>query len=163
MTDNSVENNILLNYEGFLIEQAVFFEEIKRTVHEKIRSYKTNYKAYYSHDLDRNNKIAYEKALEEIEKVKTDLNKMSEFLEIFGMLTQQMVGEDMENLEMLKFQHEEVKAKLNTVKNKGSASKPLKENYKNEYRSNFLMLFLKVIFSVIIFVIAYIQIKNRKL
>ena len=36
MTDNSVENNILLNYEGFLIEQAVFFEEIKRTVHEKL-------------------------------------------------------------------------------------------------------------------------------
>ena len=88
---------------------------------------------------------------------------MSEFLEIFGMLTQQMVGEDMENLEMLKFQHEEVKAQLNTVKNKGSASKPLKENYKSEYRSNFLMLFSKVIFSVIILVIAYIQIKNRKL
>ena len=163
MSDKTIEDNILLNYDVFLIEQAILFDEIKEIVDEKINIYKNNYKAYYSHDLDETNKVAYDKALEEIEKIKTDLNKMSEFLEVFGLLTQKMIGEDLEILEILKIQNKELKGGLHSAKNTESASKPLKENYKHEYRTNFLMLFTKVIFAVVILVIAYIQIKNRRL
>lgn len=163
MADKSIEDNILLNYEGFLIEQAIFFDEIKEIVDDRINTYKTNYKAYYSHDLDEQNKLAYDKALEEIEKIKTDLSKMSEFLEIFGVLTQRMIAEDVEILEILKIQNKELKEALNNIKNQQDASKPLKENYKHEYRSNFLMLFTRFIFAIIILVIVYIQIKNRTL
>lgn len=163
MVDKSIEDNILLNYDFFLIEQAILYDEIKEIVDDKINKYKNNYKAYYSHDLDEKNKIAYEKALEEIEKIKTDLSKISELLEIFGVLTQKMISEDLEILEILKIQNKELKTALNNTENTESASKPLKENYKHEYKSNFLMLFTKVIFAVIILVIAYIQIKNRRL
>lgn len=163
MANKSIEDNILLNYEEFLIKQANFFDEIKERVDAKINTYKNNYKAYYLHDLDEKNKIAYDKALEEIEKIKTDLSKMSENLEVFGVLTQKMVAEDVEILEILKIQNEELKEALNNTKNQEGASKPLKENYKHEYRSNFLMLFTKFIFAIIILVIAYIQIKNRRL
>ena len=163
MADKNIEDNILLNYEGFLIEQAIFFDEVKEIVNDRINTYKNNYKAYYSHDLDEKNKLAYDKALEEIEKIKTDLSKTSEFLEIFGVLTQKMIAEDVEILEILKIQNKEFKTALNNTENTESASKPLKENYKHEYKSNFLMLFTKVIFAVIILVIAYIQIKNRQL
>lgn len=163
MADKSVEDNILLNYEGFLIEQAIFFDEIKEIVADKINTYKNNYKAYYLNDLNETNKLAYDKALEEIEKIKTDLSKISDLLENFGVLTQKMIAEDVEILEILKIQNKELKEALNNTKNQQGASKPLKENYKHEYRSNFLMLFTRFIFAVIILVIAYIQIKNRTL
>lgn len=163
MTNKSIEDNILLNYEFFLIEQAMLFDEIKMIVDEKINTYKNNYKAYYSHDLDQKNKLAYEKALEEIEKIKRDLSKMSELLDIFGLLTQNMVGEDIEILEILKIQNKELKEALHKTQNVESSSKPLKENYKHEYKTNFLMLLVKFIFAAVILIIAYIQIKNRKL
>lgn len=163
MADKSIEDNILLNYEGFLIEQAIFFDEVKEIVDDRINTYKNNYKAYYSHDLDEQNKLAYDKALEEIEKIKRDLSKMSELLDIFGLLTQNMVGEDIEILEILKIQNKELKEALHKTQNVESSSKPLKENYKQEYRTNFLMLFTRFIFAIIILVIAYIQIKNRKI
>lgn len=163
MANSEIENNILLNYDVFLIEQAIILDEIKKTIDEKVAEYETSYKAYYSHDLDKNNKIAYEKTLEEIETIKTKLNTMSELLEIFGVLTQRFIDEDLEILEIFKFENEELKALKNNAKNTGDASKPLKENYKHEYQTNFLTLFAKVIFVIIIFVIAYIQIKNRKL
>lgn len=163
MADNSIENNILLNYDVFLIEQFIIFEEIKNAVDEKIKNYKNNYKAYYLHDLDEKNKIAYEKALEEIEKIKKDLNQISELLEIFGILTNRKVLEDLEILEIFKIENKELKKLKHKVQNTESASKPLKENYKSEYSTNFLILFGKILFAVIIFVIAYIQIKNKKL
>ena len=163
MADKSIEDNILLNYEGFLIEQAIFFDEVKEIVDDRINTYKNNYKAYYSHDLDEQNKLAYDKALEEIEKIKRDLSKMSELLDIFGLLTQNMVDEDIEILEILKIQNKELKEALHKTQNVESSSKPLKENYKQEYRTNFLMLFTRFIFAIIILVIAYIQIKNRKI
>ena len=78
----SLKNNILLNYDSFLLEQYELLKEIKNIVEEKIANYKNNYKAYYLNDLDARNKTAYDNALAEIEKIKTDLNKIREVLEI---------------------------------------------------------------------------------
>ena len=163
MADENIEDNILYEESRILIEQAKLFNEIKEKVDDKINIYKNNYKAYYSHDLDEQNKLAYDKALEEIEKIKIDLSKISEILENYGVLTEKIIIEDVEILDILQIQNKELKEVLNNTKNQEGASKPLKENYKHEYRSNFLMLFTKFIFAVIILVIAYIQIKNRKL
>lgn len=163
VTNNKLRNNILLNYDSFLLEQYELLKEIKNIVEEKITIYKNNYKAYYLNDLDKRNKIAYDNALAEIEKIKTDLNKISEAMEIYGILTQEIIAEDLELLELIKIQNEELKALKNRVQNTGNASKPLKENYNNEYKTNFLWLLLKVVFAIMLFVIAYIQIKNRKM
>lgn len=162
MTNSDIEKNILVNYDVFLIEQLIIFEEIKIVVDELVQNYENNYKAYYSQKLDKQNKIAYETALEEIEKIKKKLTQMSEFLEIFGVLTQRMVVEDLEILDLFKMENKELKVLKNTAQNTESASEPLKENYRTEYETNFLTLFGKIIFVIIIFVIAYIQIKNRR-
>lgn len=163
INNSELKNNILLNYDVFLLEQYELLKEIKNIVEEKITSYKNNYKAYYLNDLDARNKTAYDNALEELAKIKTDLNKISEVLEIYGVLTQEIIAEDLELLELLKFQNEELKALKNKVQNTENASKPLKENYNSEYRKNFLWTLLKVVFAIMIFVIAYIQIKNRRM
>lgn len=162
MTNSDIEKNILVNYDVFLIEQLIIFEEIKNVVDELVQNYENNYKAYYSQKLDKQNKIAYETALEEIEKIKKKLTQISEFLEIFGVLTQRMVVEDLEILDLFKMENKELKVLKNTAQNTESASEPLKENYRTEYETNFLTLFGKIIFVIIIFVIAYIQIKNRR-
>jgi hypothetical protein len=162
MVNNDIEKNILLNYDVFLIEQLIIFEEIKNGVDKKIKNYKNNYTAYYSNNLDEKNKIAYEEALEEIAEIKKGLEQLSELLEIFGMLTQRMVLEDLEILDLFKIENKDLKELKNNIENSGNASKPLKENYKTEYETSFLMVFGKIIFAIIIFVIAYIQIKNRK-
>lgn len=162
MTNSDIEKNILVNYDVFLIEQLIIFEEIKIVVDELVQNYENNYKAYYSQKLDKKNKIAYETALEEIEKIKKKLTQISEFLEIFGVLTQRMVVEDLEILDLFKMENKELKVLKNTAQNTESASEPLRENYKTEYETIFLTLFGKIIFVIIIFVIAYIQIKNRR-
>lgn len=162
MANNDIKKNILLNYDVFLIEQLIIFNELKNGVNEKIENYKNNYIAYYSNNLDEKNKIAYEKALEEIEEIKKGLEELSELLETFGMLTQKMVLEDLEILDLFKMENKELKQLKTKIKNTESATKPLKENYKTEYETNFLMVFGKMIFVIIIFVIAYIQIKNRR-
>lgn len=162
MTNSDIEKNILVNYDVFLTEQLIIFEEIKMVVDELVKKYENNYKAYYSQKLDKQNKIAYETALEEIEKIKKKLTQISEFLEIFGVLTQRMVVEDLEILDLFKMENKELKVLKNTAQNTESASEPLKENYRTEYETNFLTLFGKIIFVIIIFVIAYIQIKNRR-
>jgi len=156
-----IKDKIAANYDNFLLEQYELFKEVKESVSEKIQTYENNYKAYYLNNLDKDNKIAYEIALEEIAQMKTALNEMTELLEIFGAFTEETMAVDLDVLEFLKSQNARLKELKNEMKNKGNASGPLKDNFSSEYKSTFLTVFLKFLFLLIIFIIVYIQIKNK--
>ena len=70
MANNDIKKNILLNYDVFLIEQLIIFNELKNGVNEKIENYKNNYIAYCSNNLDEKNKEQKRKRLKEIEEIR---------------------------------------------------------------------------------------------
>lgn len=161
MNKEEMRENILLNYDLFLDEQKMMYQDVKNKVSPLLESYIKNYKDYFSNDLDSASQKAYQKNIEEIDIVKNEIQNLNDILEFFGLTTEEMMVEHIETLQFLRDQNDYLKNAENNVENINESSGPQKENFNKKYRYTFLIVLAKLIFIIAVFVIAYIQIKNR--
>ena len=154
-------NNILLEYDIFLINQAKLVHTLMDTIKEQLKKYKNSYKAYFLDNLSPEKKIAYEKNLEEIQTINSELKIIAEILNDYGIIAQEITGDNLEKLRMYKINNEQLKVLVNKMKSNQSSSEPQKENYSKQYEMSFLYLIGYVFLFIAIGVITYIQISNK--
>ena len=113
-------------------------------------------------DLNPEKKSAYQLDLAEIAGIRQNLVTINEFLELFGIITEEVTLENLERLQQYKFDNARLKELEKKIKNSDDASKPQKENFAKEYQYKFVIFLAYIVLLIGIIVIAYIQISNRK-